>query len=133
MICDVPSGAARHGEIAEPADGETVLRSSGPALVPPILIATFLAPVLEEIIFRGIAFAGLAARFGTVRAAIVSVALFVLVHAPQKIYYLPGFLDVGLVALAAVWLRLKYRSIRPGILLHILYNGGSMLAVALSQ
>jgi membrane protease YdiL (CAAX protease family) len=106
---------------------------SGPALLPPILIATFLAPALEEIIFRGIAFAGLAARFGTVWAAIVSVVLFVVVHAPQKIYYPPGFVDVGLVALAAVVLRLKYRSIRPGILLHILYNGGSMLAVALLQ
>jgi membrane protease YdiL (CAAX protease family) len=106
---------------------------SGPALLPPILVATFLAPVLEEIIFRGITFAGLAARFGTVRAAIVSVVLFVAVHAPQKIYYLPGFLDVGLVALAAVLLRLRYRSIRPGILLHILYNGGSVLAVALFQ
>jgi membrane protease YdiL (CAAX protease family) len=106
---------------------------SGPALLLPILIATFLAPALEEIIFRGIAFAGLAARLGTVWAAIVSVVLFVVVHAPQKIYYPPGFLDVGLVALAAVLLRLKYRSIRPGILLHILYNGGSMLAVALLQ
>jgi membrane protease YdiL (CAAX protease family) len=106
---------------------------TGPALLLPILIATFLAPVLEEIIFRGIAFAGLAARFGTVWAATISVALFVAVHAPQKIYYPPGFLDVGLVALAAVWLRLKYRSIRPGILLHILYNGGSMVAVALFQ
>ena len=104
---------------------------TGPALLPPILVATFLAPVVEEIIFRGIVFAGLAARFGTVWAALISVALFVLVHAPQKIYYPPGFLDVGLVALAAVWLRLKYRSIRPGILLHILYNGGSMLAVGL--
>jgi membrane protease YdiL (CAAX protease family) len=106
---------------------------SGPALLPPILIATFLAPVLEEIIFRGIAFAGLAAQLGTVWATIVSVALFVAVHAPQKIYYLPGFVDVGLVALAAILLRLKYRSIRPGILLHILYNGGSMLAVGLFQ
>ena len=54
-----------------------------------------------------------------------------IVHAPQKIYYPPGFLDVGLVAVAAVLLRLKYHSIRPGILLHILYNGGSMLAVTL--
>jgi membrane protease YdiL (CAAX protease family) len=106
---------------------------TGPALLPPILIATFLAPVVEEIIFRGIVFAGLAARFGTVWATLISVALFVLVHAPQKIYYPPGFLDVGLVALIAVWLRLKYRSIRPGILLHILYNGGSMLAVGLFQ
>ncbi len=105
--------------------------ASGPALLPPVIIAIFFAPVLEEIIFRGIAFAGLAARFGTVWAAIISVALFMIVHAPQKIYYPPGFLDVGLVAVAAVLLRLKYHSIRPGILLHILYNGGSMLAVTL--
>jgi hypothetical protein len=49
-------------------------------------------------------------------------------HAPEKMYYPPGFIDVGLMAAAAVMLRLQYRSIRPAILLHVLYNAGSMLA-----
>jgi membrane protease YdiL (CAAX protease family) len=50
------------------------------------------------------------------------------VHAPEKIYYPAGFIDVGLMAAAAAWMRVKFGSIRPGILLHVLYNAGLLFA-----
>jgi len=103
----------------------------GWTVLPLLLVVLFAAPVLEEIVFRGIAFAGLATRMGPLWAGVATTALFMAVHAPEKLYYPPGFLDVGLLAAAAVALRVKYRSIRPGILLHILYNTGSMLAAAM--
>ncbi|MGE4483035.1 lysostaphin resistance A-like protein [Acidocella sp.] len=87
-----------------------------------------LAPIAEEILFRGLAFAGLAAHWGTGPAILLSCALFVAVHAPEKLHYWPGFVGVGALALAACWLRLRYRSIKPGVLMHILYNAGLLLA-----
>jgi len=42
--------------------------------------------------------------------------------------HLPGFLDIALLALAACWLRLRCQTIRPGILLHMTYNTGPLLA-----
>jgi membrane protease YdiL (CAAX protease family) len=103
------------------------------SLVPLLIIAVFIGPALEEMVFRGIAFAGIAARLGPLWAGVITTVLFMAAHAPEKIHYLPGFLDVGLVAATAVLLRLKFRSIRPGILLHIVYNAGSMVAASLIQ
>jgi membrane protease YdiL (CAAX protease family) len=37
------------------------------------------------------------------------------------------------IAVLLAWLRLKYRSIRPGILLHVMFNGISVLALAFSH
>jgi len=101
---------------------------------PPVTIAAILGvvlalgPVLEEIAFRGIGFAGVASRLGPRGAVAVTTILFLLAHGPEKIHYLPGFLDIGLMALASCHLRLRYGSIRPGILLHMLYNGLGLVA-----
>ncbi len=107
-----------------------LFQGSALSVLPLLVVAVIVAPVLEEIVFRGIAFAGLATRIGPVWAGVVTTLVFMAAHAQEKIHYLPGFLDVGLFAVAAVWLRLKYHSIRPGILLHILYNAGAMLAAS---
>jgi membrane protease YdiL (CAAX protease family) len=101
------------------------------SLLPLFFIATILGPALEELVFRGIAFAGIASRLGPVWAGIITTLIFMTAHAPEKIYYPPGFIDVGLMATASVLLRLQFRSIRPGIALHIIYNFGSMLAASL--
>jgi membrane protease YdiL (CAAX protease family) len=93
-----------------------------------VVLALFLAPPAEELVFRGGVFAGLASRFGPWGAAIGSTLLFVGAHAQEKLHYPPGFIDVGLVAAAAAWLRLRYGSIKPGIALHLLYNLGVTLA-----
>jgi membrane protease YdiL (CAAX protease family) len=93
-----------------------------------LLIAIAVAPVGEEIVFRGGVFSAFAGRCGPLWAGMLTTALFMLVHAPEKILYPPSFLDIGLMAAAAAWLRLRYGSIRPGILLHALYNVGVMVA-----
>jgi membrane protease YdiL (CAAX protease family) len=88
-----------------------------------IIMAVAIAPPLEEFIFRGVAFAAVARGFGTVMAVSTTTLAFVLLHAADKIHYWPGFLLVGCLALAAVFLRLRYRSLWPGILMHACYNG----------
>lgn len=88
-----------------------------------ILVAVVMAPPVEEFIFRGAGFAAVARSFGTGGAVIVTTLAFVVLHAADKIHYWPGFLLVGCLALAAVFLRLRYRSLWPGILLHVCYNG----------
>ena len=88
-----------------------------------VIAAVGIAPAVEEFIFRGAAFAALAQRFDTITAAIVTTLAFVVLHAADKIHYWPGFFLVGCLALAAVFLRLRYRSLWPGILLHACYNG----------
>jgi membrane protease YdiL (CAAX protease family) len=97
-----------------------------------LLLVVCIAPLVEEFVFRGGIFAALATRFSPLFAGIVTTAVFVAVHAPDKIHYPPGFVDVGLMAAAAAWMRVKFQSIRPGILLHILYNAGLMVAAGMT-
>jgi len=92
------------------------------------LLAVIIAPPVEEYVFRGGVFAALASRVSPLWAGVITTAVFVAVHAPEKIYYPAGFIDVGLMAAAAAWLRVRFGSIRPGILLHLLYNFGLMFA-----
>jgi membrane protease YdiL (CAAX protease family) len=94
------------------------------------VIALILGPAAEEMVFRGGMMGGLSPRLGVWAAAILVTLLFVALHAPEKRHYPPGFVDVGLMATAAMWLRVRYQSIRPGILLHMLYNLGVTIASA---
>lgn len=87
-----------------------------------VLMVIAIAPPLEEFIFRGVAFAAVVRGFGTVTATITTTLAFVALHAADKIHYWPGFLLVACLALAAVFLRLRYQSLWPGILLHVGYN-----------
>lgn len=43
-------------------------------------------------------------------------------HYADKIHYWPGFLLVGVPGLAAAGLRLRFKSLWPGILMHCSYN-----------
>ncbi len=104
------------------------LYQGGPGMIALVLfVSIIMAPLLEETLFRGIAFAGIATRLGPLWASFITTAAFTALHAPEKIYYPIGFLDVALLALLACVLRLRYRSIRPGILMHFLYNFGMLL------
>ena len=97
-----------------------------------LILAVFIAPPLEEFVFRGGVFAALATRFSPLTAGVVTTLVFVAVHAPEKIHYPAGFIDVGLMAAAAAWMRVRFGSIRPGILLHVLYNAGLLAVVGLA-
>ena len=110
-----------------------LFEASGWAMAALLLLVMVIGPVVEELVFRGAAFAGLARRYGPVWAGVITTLLFVALHAEEKLHYLPGFIDVGLMAAAACWLRVRYGSIRPGILLHILYNSGLLFAAGLTH
>lgn len=96
------------------------------------MVVVIMAPVIEEVLFRGLAFAGIAARLGPGWAVAITTIIFTALHAPEKILYWPGFIDVAAVALLSCALRLRYRSIRPGILMHFCYNFGMILAPAIA-
>ena len=85
------------GHTPEPSDP---LRSFGDVwLFPTALLAVFVAPVCEEIAFRGFLFGGLRLRMRFLWAAVVSGALFGLVHGdPIRIV---GLAVTGVILAAA--------------------------------
>lgn len=76
-----------------------------------------IAPIAEEIIFRGVLFAGFAKSWGVWPAAIASSLLFGLVHMQLNV-----IIVTALLGLLLCWLYYKTRSLWPAILMHSLKN-----------
>jgi membrane protease YdiL (CAAX protease family) len=97
------------------------------------VLAAIAAPLTEELVFRGGIFSALAGSCGTVWSGAITTILFTVAHLQESLGYLPGLLIILAVAVALILLRVRYRSIRPGILLHVLFNGSSVIMAALSH
>jgi membrane protease YdiL (CAAX protease family) len=82
-----------------------------------MLAGVLVAPLVEELFFRGFVFAGLRPRYGWPKAAAISSALFALFHL-QPLAILPIFLLGYIFA----FLYQRSRSLWPAILMHVLMN-----------
>jgi membrane protease YdiL (CAAX protease family) len=93
------------------------VRGSGLLLVL-ILLSTFLLqPILEEIYFRGILFAGIASRLDTAKSIFIVTVIFDLVHAQHQLIVLPFAIAVGIV-------KVSTRSTANCFAMHAAYNLG---------
>lgn len=79
--------------------------------------AVVIAPIIEELLFRGVLFAGLAKRWPVWLAAVTSSLVFAVLH---------GQVNVGIYTFVLgcmlSWLYVRSGSIYPGILVHFLNN-----------
>ena len=93
----------------------------------PLFVAVVLvAPVVEEVFFRGFVFGGLRSRYDWRWAAAISAALFAAGHV-QITFFIPAFILGCLFA----YLYQRSNSIWPGWILHTLVNGLAMTIVFL--
>lgn len=94
--------------------------SSGVVLF--LLVAVVMAPLFEEIFFRGFLFRGFADSWGWVWGAVVSAAVFGIAHLQLDVF-------VPLFALGFVlaWVYKRTGSLWTSIALHALFNGLSVL------
>jgi len=85
--------------------------------VVPILFACLVAPVLEEMLFRGVILRGFLRRYSRTFAILWSAALFGIAH--LNLYQFMTAFAIGVVG---GWLYERCRSLWPCILLHATYN-----------
>ncbi len=83
--------------------------------------AVLLAPVVEEVVFRGILYRFLCQKFNLWFGLIFTNILFALAHAN-----LFRFLPLFFLGLLLCWLYEKYKDIRIPILFHMFFNGMSV-------
>lgn len=110
------------GLIGEPHE-KNIAEDLGPAPVQILLIAV-VAPISEETCFRGMLFGGLRRRLPRLGAALISGAIFGILHAFNGIEVVPVLTCFGVI-LALLYERTG--SIVPGILLHMLNNSIALL------
>lgn len=87
-----------------------------------MFMALALAPLIEEPLFRGVLYAGYRQSFGPAGAAVLTTFLFVLMHVTEMVYYWPAVISITGLALATLWLRLRFAAIGPAIAAHFGYN-----------
>lgn len=115
----------------EPAPQQVVamlVEETRPGLLAALLgLAAVLGPIAEELVFRGVAYAGFRRRFGARGALIASAALFAVVHG-EWIALAPIFV----LGLLFGWLYERTGSLIPSMAIHIAHNS-VMLAGALTM
>ncbi len=101
-----------------------VVREPG-MFVPSLAVIAGLAPLVEELVFRGLLYGWVAGRWGTVAAWIVSSLAFAAAHVEPAhiILVLPLALWFG-------WLRRRTDSLLPSLVAHMVNNGFAVAAAA---
>jgi hypothetical protein len=83
----------------------------------------FVAPLFEELFFRGFLYPVLARRWGLPVSIVVTAAAFASIHATQLKYSWGPVLVIFIVGLALTSVRALKKSVAATVLMHMAYNG----------
>ena len=100
-----------------------MLKSSKAALYTIAMLSVVTAPVVEEVVYRGVLYSAFQRSVGKYLAVGLTTLLFALVHVPQ---YWPSFSTIFLLTLLSLiltLLRAQSGNLWPCIVLHTLFNG----------
>lgn len=94
-----------------------------------IAIAVAAAPPVEEFIFRGVMWTGIARSWDRRLAAAAVTAVFVVLHLPETGLYMPAVAAIAALGLSTLAIRVASGSLVPAVLLHASYNSVIVLSV----
>ena len=108
-----------------------MIKSSRSVLYTIAILSVVTAPLIEEVVYRGILYSAFQRSVGQVTAVGLVTLLFALVHVPQ---YWPSFSTIFLLTLLSLiltLLRVYSGNLLPSIILHTVFNGlQSLLLIA---
>ncbi len=93
-----------------------------------VILAVFMAPLFEEIFFRGFLLRGFSSSWGWPAGACVSAAVFGAAHLQLDV-----FVPLFALGLALAWVYKRTGSLWTSIAFHAVFNGLSVLAWALAR
>ena len=96
-----------------------------------LLMAGLMAPLLEEVLFRGLLLTAFRRRLRFVPAALAVTVLFTGLHVAQTGPYPPALGGIFLCGCALAWLRERRGSLWPPILFHMGFNLAAFLPLLL--
>lgn len=128
----VLAGVMMHYFPAQENDMSRMLQSSDTVVYLVAFLATVTAPIVEELIYRGILYSAFQRTVGVAASFVLTTLLFALVHVPQNY---PSFSTIFLILLLSMILtgmRVYSKNLLPCIILHTLFNGIQSVALVLS-
>ena len=110
---------------------DEMIESSAQALFATAFLATFTAPLVEEMVYRGVLFPALRRAIGTLWSVLIVAALFTVVHVSQY-YNNPAVIAaVGSLGLALTSVRALTGRVLPCFVIHLVFNGVQCAALLL--
>lgn len=91
------------------------------------VLAAFIAPVIEEIFFRGCMFAVVERLKGPIYAFVVVALTFAALHVKQYWGDVRIISMVGVLSFLLTFFRLRTGSVRPSIVLHLTFNAAMIM------
>lgn len=104
-------------------DMEKLLRMGGSIRYLIAALAVLTAPLVEELVYRGVLYAGIERRYGLSAGIIVVTLLFALVHVPQYWGSIAAICAILALSLVLTLVRAYTGRILPCIATHLVYNG----------
>ncbi|MFI5102611.1 MAG: CPBP family intramembrane glutamic endopeptidase, partial [Terriglobales bacterium] len=93
------------------------------------ILSITLAPLMEELFFRGFLYPVLARRLGLPIAVFLTALGFALLHGAQLLFTWGPVLVIFLVGVVLTMVRAKTNSVAAGVLIHMAYNGTITVAM----
>lgn len=87
-----------------------------------VAFGVFIAPVVEELFFRGLLYPVLNRALGAFASLTLTAALFALLHEGQLAHAWAPLLSLFLVGLVLTLVRARYQSVAASTLVHMAYN-----------
>ena len=112
-------------------DLEKLLQSSRVAALAIAVIAATTAPLVEEIIYRGILYSALQRAIGSLLAIIVVTLMFAGLHVVQYWPDIGAISAIALLSLAITVVRARTGRLLPCFVIHLVFNGIQSLIIIL--
>lgn len=111
-------------KLSGPADNalEQLIRSSRAATLAVAFIASVTAPLVEEIVFRGVLYAALRRLAGAAGAVTCVVLIFAVIHVPQYWPNLGVIATILLLSLVLTLIRAYTKQLLPCFIVHLVFN-----------
>ncbi|HEX7317968.1 MAG TPA: CPBP family intramembrane glutamic endopeptidase [Pyrinomonadaceae bacterium] len=110
---------------------ERLVQSSRAAALATAFAATFTAPLVEELVFRGLLYSSLKRLAGTTWAVTIVFMLFALIHVPQ---YWPSYgviATILLLSFTLTMIRARTGRLLPCFIIHLIFNGVQSVLIVL--
>lgn len=120
--------ASAFGMQPTPQEVLTRLDTRGAGFILTLFVAAVVAPIAEEIFFRGFLYGGLRGRIGVVGAMLVSTVFFTALHLSLEL-----FIPIFVLGLFLAWLYEYTGSLYPGMMLHAANNAFSLILYFILQ
>lgn len=123
VLCGAAWGLAWLLGGGKPTQLDQIINSSLAARYALAVLAVFTAPLVEELIYRGVLYSALHRLVGVLPAVIIVLGVFTLIHVPQYWPNVGVIAAVGLLSVSLTIIRAYSGRLLPCVVIHFVFNG----------